>query len=131
MEPYNPYEATFRVPKSTTKTDIRSYLKAFYNLDTTFVRTDIRQGKLFRTVKGWSRKNSERTYKRAVVGLTKPFHYPNDLEEMEGEEKELRIKQEEFEFGIGQRRDNLQRQMLARKDEKKSVMTRNSSKRTE
>jgi len=131
MEPYNPYIATFRIPQSTTKTDIRSYLKAFYNLDTTFVRTDIRMAKMFRTKAGWSRKNSERSYKRAVVGLTKPFHYPNDLEEMQGEEKELRKKQEEFEFGIEQRRERMQRLSLARPDEKKSVWTRNSSKRTE
>ena len=63
--------------------------------------------------------------------MTRPFHYPNDVQEMEGEEKELRLKQEEFEFGIQQRRDRMQRELLARKDEKKSVWTRNSSKRTE
>ncbi|KAG2011737.1 hypothetical protein CC2G_011822 [Coprinopsis cinerea AmutBmut pab1-1] len=39
-EPYNPYEATFRIPKSITKTDIRSYLAAVYGVQTTYIRTD-------------------------------------------------------------------------------------------
>ncbi|KAJ2966781.1 hypothetical protein NUW54_g13706 [Trametes sanguinea] len=39
-QPYNPYEATFRVPQSVTKTDIRSYLLAVYGVQTTYIRTD-------------------------------------------------------------------------------------------
>ena len=31
-QPYNPYEATFRVPPSVTKTDVRAYLLAVYGV---------------------------------------------------------------------------------------------------
>ena len=34
-EPYNPFEATFRIPQSITKTDIRSYLLAVYGVECT------------------------------------------------------------------------------------------------
>ncbi len=39
-EPYDPYIATFRIPNSMTKTDLRSYLFAVYGLQVTFIRTD-------------------------------------------------------------------------------------------
>ncbi|CDZ97173.1 Predicted mitochondrial ribosomal protein L23 [Phaffia rhodozyma] len=83
MEPYNPYIATFRVPKAITKQDIASYLKAVYNLDTTFVRTAVSNSPRVRSRTGrWLSGQSRYNYKRAVVGLTKPFHYPNDPDNM-------------------------------------------------
>ena len=83
-EAYNPFIATFRIPPSMTKTDLRSYLLAVYGLKVTFIRTDnyigevtrVRPGNLVR--KGGARDN----YKRAVVGLEEPFHYPDDIEEL-------------------------------------------------
>lgn len=83
-ESYDPWIATFRVPPSMTKTDLRSYLKAVYNLDVTFIRTDIRWGKVVRDRVGrkMRAKGSQRNHKRAVVGLHQPFHYPDDAEEL-------------------------------------------------
>lgn len=83
-EAYDPNIATFRVPPSMTKNDIRSYLFAVYGLEVTFIRTDqyvahttrVAGGRIVR--QGGQKKN----YKRAVVGLTEPFHYPDDVEEM-------------------------------------------------
>lgn len=80
MEQYNPFIATFRVPAALNKIDIKGYLKAVYNLDTTFVHTAI-QHKTRYQVGGrgeWKNGKSKDNYKRAVVGLTKPFYYPND-----------------------------------------------------
>jgi large subunit ribosomal protein L23 len=83
-EAYDPWTATFRIPPSVTKNDLRSYLSAAYGLDVTFIRTDNYIAPLTRTtggkvkIAGGSRKN----YKRAVVGLKEPFHYPDDVEEM-------------------------------------------------
>jgi large subunit ribosomal protein L23 len=37
---YNPYEATFRIPQSVTKTDVRAYLAAMYGVQMTYIRTD-------------------------------------------------------------------------------------------
>lgn len=93
MEQYNPYIATFRIPKALTKPDIKSYLKAVYNLDTTFVRTDVRNAPNRRIQQGdrrgqWTQKDSSKSYKRAVVGLTRPFHYPGDKHNVEPAEKE-------------------------------------------
>ncbi|TFY62279.1 hypothetical protein EVJ58_g3964 [Rhodofomes roseus] len=67
-QPYNPYEATFRLPPSMTKTDLRSYLSAVYGVKTT----------------------AHKTYKRAVVGLVEPFYYPLAMEDMSAEEREQR-----------------------------------------
>jgi large subunit ribosomal protein L23 len=83
---YDPYVATFRIPPSMTKTDLRSYLLALYGLHVTFIRTDnyiapvARVGTDFqqRRIKG-----SQKTYKRAVVGLHEPFHYPDDVAELD------------------------------------------------
>ncbi|EDR14659.1 uncharacterized protein LACBIDRAFT_163947, partial [Laccaria bicolor S238N-H82] len=72
--PYNPYEATFRIPHSVTKTDIRSYLAAVYGVKTTYVRTDNYISPVYRRL-GYERKPFK-TYKRAVVGLVDPFYYP-------------------------------------------------------
>lgn len=80
MEQYNPYIATFRVPASLNKIDIKGYLKAVYNLETTFVSTALMHKTRYQ-VGGrgeWKNGKSKDNYKRAVVGLTKPFYYPND-----------------------------------------------------
>lgn len=81
---YDPWTATFRIPPSMTKTDLRSYLKAVYNLDVTFIRTSLRWGKVVRDQNGRKvrQKGSQHNYKRAVVGLHQPFHYPDDEEEL-------------------------------------------------
>lgn len=88
-EQYNPYEATFRVPPSITKTDIRSYLHAVYGVATTYIRTDNYISALYRTRVGFVRR-ANKTYKRAVVGLVEPFYYPQLKEFMTREEQEAR-----------------------------------------
>ncbi|KAI0272642.1 mitochondrial ribosomal protein L23 [Gloeopeniophorella convolvens] len=74
--PYNPYEATFRVPQSVTKTDVRAYLAAVYGVQTTYIRTDNYFAPVRRAWNAaWVRGAPHRTYKRAVVGLVEPFYY--------------------------------------------------------
>ena len=87
-KPYNPYEATFRVSQSVTKTDIRSYLAAVYGVQTTYIRTDNYLSPYKRTITGWQKKRKE--YKRAVVGLVEPFYYPQAIEDMPRVEREKR-----------------------------------------
>ncbi|KAI6167413.1 hypothetical protein EDD17DRAFT_1751975 [Pisolithus thermaeus] len=82
-KPYNPYEATFRVPQSITKTDIRPYLSAVYGVKTTYIRTANYISPLRRTRMGLRPVRRYRTYKRAVVGLVDPFYYPLDMEDMD------------------------------------------------
>ncbi|KAJ7091318.1 mitochondrial ribosomal protein L23 [Mycena belliarum] len=92
-QPYNPWEATFRVPKSITKTDIRSYLMAAYGVQTTYIRTDNYRAELSRRRPGFStndKRPSIASYKRAVVGLVEPFYYPLRLEDMEPDRRERR-----------------------------------------
>ena len=84
-EPYDPFVATFRIPPSMTKTDLRSYLKAVYDLDTTFIRTDLYWGEVFRDPRDGRikrRTGPNANYKRAIVGLHEPFHYPDDMREL-------------------------------------------------
>ncbi|RXK40985.1 hypothetical protein M231_01833 [Tremella mesenterica] len=83
-EPYDPFIATFRVPPSMTKTDLRSYLMAVYNLPVTFIRTDLYSAPVTRIWPGKIVKGggSKKNYKRAIVGLLEPFHYPDDIEEL-------------------------------------------------
>lgn len=88
--PYNPFEATFRVPQSITKTDVRSYLMAVYGVETTYIRTDnyflsLRKKKALR---GATRPTGL-SYKRAIVGLVKPFYYPLMFEDMDGKTRWL------------------------------------------
>jgi len=79
--PYNPYEATFRIPQSVTKTDVRSYLLSVYGVKTTYIRTDNYISPIFRARDtSWTRTKSHKTYKRAVVGLVEPFEPPADIE---------------------------------------------------
>lgn len=95
-EPYNPYEATFRVPQSLTKTDIRSYLSAVYGVKTTYIRTDNYLAKLHT----YTKEVKKPSYKRAVVGLTDPFYFPQTPEDMTTEERETRQKRLEETFAI-------------------------------
>ncbi|KAF7370649.1 hypothetical protein MSAN_00697900 [Mycena sanguinolenta] len=88
-QPYNPWQATFRIPKNLTKTDIRSYLMAVYGVQTTYIRTDNYHAELGRRVTNDSNPNVA-SYKRAVVGLVEPFYYPLRLEDMAPEERETR-----------------------------------------
>ncbi|KAE9406253.1 hypothetical protein BT96DRAFT_963585 [Gymnopus androsaceus JB14] len=87
---YNPYEATFRLPPSITKTDIRSYLMAVYGVKTTYIRTDLYYGR--QKPRRGSNRKMRRVYKRAVVGLVDPFYYPHRMEDMPQEEREKREK---------------------------------------
>ncbi|KAG5647443.1 hypothetical protein DXG03_009373 [Asterophora parasitica] len=89
-EPYNPYEATFRIPKSVTKTDMRSYLLAVYGVQTTYIRTDNYISPLFQRL--GNKTKAFKTYKRAVVGLVEPFYYPARIEDMPPAEREQREK---------------------------------------
>ncbi|KZT43067.1 hypothetical protein SISSUDRAFT_963123, partial [Sistotremastrum suecicum HHB10207 ss-3] len=75
-QPYNPYEATFRIPNSVTKNDVRSYLLAMYGVETTYIRTDNYFSPLYRNYDRTQKTRRQYTYKRAVVGLVEPFYYP-------------------------------------------------------
>ena len=97
-KPYNPYEATFRVSQSVTKTDIRSYLASIYGVQTTYIRTDNYLSPYKRTFTGWTRARKE--YKRAVVGLVEPFYYPQAIEDMPRVKREERQKWLENTFFI-------------------------------
>lgn len=99
--PYNPFEATFRIPQSLTKTDIRSYLLSVYGVETTYIRTDNYLSPIHRRSNGSRTTRSYKTYKRAVVGLVEPFEPPPDIEDMANEHQRTeRRKYLETEFGI-------------------------------
>lgn len=93
-QPYNPYEATFRIPRSLTKNDVRSYLSAVYGVECTYIRTDNYIAPLKRALVDGHRTEAKRvggtetTYKRAVVGLVEPFMYPNAVEDMTAKERD-------------------------------------------
>lgn len=87
-QPYNPWEATFRIPYSATKLDIRSYLWALYGVKCTYIRTQI-----VPTVTKLSplrKKLRRRGHKRAIVGLVEPFYYPEAMEDMDHTERQAR-----------------------------------------
>jgi large subunit ribosomal protein L23 len=88
-EPYNPYMATFEIPRSLTKNDLRSYLYFAYGVKTTWIRTLNFQGPIERTTR--KRQRGE-TYKVARVGLVDPFYYPKMIEDMSAEEREKYVK---------------------------------------
>jgi large subunit ribosomal protein L23 len=111
-QPYNPYEATFRIPQSVTKTDIRSLLLAVYGVQTTYIRTDNYISPWYRTLDGPQRR-PQKTYKRAVVGLVEPFYYPKRLEDMGPKERTEREEWIEKHFAIQDTR-NLQKEELLR-----------------
>lgn len=112
-KPYNPYEATFRIPQSVTKTDVRAYLAAMYGVQTTYIRTDNYVAPLRRAWNtSWVRGKSYRTYKRAVVGLVEPFYYPMMLEDMSNEERQAREEFLQQEYHIKFREDMVKSQLL-------------------
>ncbi|KAF8720442.1 hypothetical protein AX14_010961 [Amanita brunnescens Koide BX004] len=101
-QPYNPYEATFRIPQSVTKTDIRSYLHAMYGVKTTYIRTDNYISPIYRRL--GNKRKTFKTYKRAVVGLVDPFYYPLRLEDMPEKAREEREQWIEDHYQIQQYR---------------------------
>ncbi|KAG8690859.1 hypothetical protein FRC11_008573 [Ceratobasidium sp. 423] len=103
-EPYNPYEATFRVPQSLTKLDIRGYLLSMYGVRTTYIRTDNRIPDIRRNNTTYSkgRWSSEDKYKRAVVGLEEPFYFPHAREDMSVTQREERDKLLNSRFQVDQ-----------------------------
>ena len=120
-KPYNPYEATFRIPQSVTKTDVRSYLAAVYGVQTTYIRTDNYIAPVHRARNGaWVRTGKpHRTYKRAVVGLVEPFYYPMMVEDMSKEARKAREESLENLYQIRVKTDIVKAQLL--------FMTRKSS----
>lgn len=103
-EPYNPYEATFRVPQSLTKLDIRGYLLSMYGVRTTYIRTDNRIPDITRnnTTFSHGRWRSDNKYKRAVVGLEDPFYFPHAREDMSATQREERDKLLDSRFQVDQ-----------------------------
>lgn len=100
-KPYNPYQATFRIPQSVTKTDVRSYLLAVYGVETTYIRTDNYLSPLSRARDGgWTQTKPHKTYKRAVVGLVQPFEYPGAMEDLTGPERRRKQLWIEDSFGV-------------------------------
>ncbi|TRM65364.1 hypothetical protein BD626DRAFT_488531 [Schizophyllum amplum] len=105
-QPYNPYEATFYVAPSVTKTDIRSYLQGLYGVRTTYIRTDNYIAPLVRDMENpMTFKRKYGAYKRAVVGLVEPFYWPNRLEDMPEEKRKQREEQLEQAYGIQSAKD--------------------------
>lgn len=107
-QPYNPYEATFRMPQSVTKTDIRSYLHSVYGVKTTYIRTanyiaPLQQRPVRRSMVKFQR--ADKTYKKAVVGLVEPFYFPQAMEDMSKEERGKREKWLEEAFHIQEAKD--------------------------
>ncbi|KAN0137113.1 hypothetical protein V8E53_005110 [Lactarius tabidus] len=112
-KPYNPYEATFRIPQSVTKTDVRAFLAAVYGVQTTYIRTDNYIAPLRRSWNAsWVSGKSYNTYKRAVVGLVEPFYYPKLLEDMSKEERKAREEYLEKEYHIKARKDLVKNSLL-------------------
>jgi large subunit ribosomal protein L23 len=106
-QPYNPYEATFRIPQSITKTDVRSYLHSVYGVKTTYIRTDNYISPVYRNYLNGSltRTKAHKTYKRAVVGLVEPFYPPQAAETFSKQAKEERQKWLEDNFQIQQTKE--------------------------
>jgi len=113
-KPYNPYEATFRIPQSVTKTDVRAYLAAAYGVQTTYIRTDNYVAPVRRAWNGaWVRAGrSFRTYKRAVVGLVEPFYYPMMHEDMSEADREAREQALDQLYHVRAGKDMLKAQLL-------------------
>ena len=108
---YNPFEATFRIPQSVTKTDVRSYLLAVYGVKTTYIRTDNYLAAIPDSRRP-NKKESFRTYKRAVVGLVEPFYYPQAVEDMSAEERKGRQDWLEEHFLIKQTQEQTKMTLL-------------------
>ena len=106
-QPYNPFEATFRIPQSVTKTDVRNYLHSIYGVKTTYIRTDNYMAKRDRLGDV-----TRPSYKRAVVGLVEPFYYPDAIEDMNEEDRKKREDWLEETFSLKQREELRKTEML-------------------
>ncbi|KAG8775643.1 hypothetical protein FRC19_007255 [Serendipita sp. 401] len=112
-KPYNPFEATFRIPKNLTKNDLRSYLYFVYGVKTTYIRTDNYIGKII--TRGHSRTRVRQrygSYKRAVVGLVDPFYPPGLLEDMTKSQRIAFKKALDDGFSLEQRRQMREEEMI-------------------
>lgn len=119
-EAYNPYEATFRIPQSVTKTDIRSYLLSLYGVKCTYIRTDNYLAKVEDSqIRKQQHRKARSAYKRAVVGLVEPFYYPLAVEDMNGRERWLREATLEEQFRVKQFKA-LNKEVLVRMTQKSS-----------
>jgi large subunit ribosomal protein L23 len=120
-QPYHPYEATFRISQSLTKTDVRSYLYSVYGVKTTYIRTDNYVAPLwpkklaYNVITRLSTKlrNRLKSYKRAVVGLVEPFYYPMAPEDMDEKDRIERFKEIEKNYGIEEARKERMKGLLA------------------
>lgn len=112
-KPYNPYEATFRIPQSLTKTDIRSYLLSVYGVETTYIRTDNYLSPIFRDRRNVRVTKPHKTYKRTVVGLVEPFAPPLAMEELPNVEmRESQQKYLEEAFHLQEQKDGRKKAFL-------------------
>lgn len=109
--PYNPYEATFRIPRNLTKNDLRSYLFFVYGVKTTYIRTDnyIAPFKRHRGTRAMTRTHS--AFKRAVVGLVDPFYPPGMIEDMRRKDRSNLKKKIWDEFYVAEREEMREKQM--------------------
>lgn len=103
--PYNPYEATFRIPRNLTKNDLRSYLFFVYGVKTTYIRTDNYIAPLTRHRGTRAMVRTHGAFKRAVVGLVDPFYPPGMIEDMTRRDRSHVKKKIWDEFYIAQRED--------------------------
>lgn len=80
--------ATFNVPLTFTKFDIRDYLWNLYNVETTAVRSQVKQSAIERrsTGSGYFRPQSTKVM---TVQLTKPFVWPSPPADLEPWNKKL------------------------------------------
>jgi len=97
-EPYNPYQATFHVPVSLTKNDIKSYLLAVYGVETTYINTEIPHQKGQQRGQPLKAYKAKPKFKRAIVGLVEPFYYPEDPADMSTAERE-ELQEEQIDRG--------------------------------
>ncbi|KAK1699931.1 ribosomal protein L23 [Colletotrichum godetiae] len=83
-----PKMATFNVPLTFTKFDIRDYLWNLYGVETTAVRSQVKQSAIERrsTGSGYFRPQSTKVM---TVQLTKPFVWPTPPEDLEPWNKKL------------------------------------------
>lgn len=139
-QPYNPYEASFRVPLNITKTDIRSYLDAVYGLKVTYIRTTVHQtGSLWKhhsrksdSYMASRQKGKQSNHKRVVAGLVEPFYYPLRTEDMPLEDREEREVWLEENYGFAElasRSDQERDEMIALAGLKKARPIRDNNDR--
>ncbi|KAK1640949.1 ribosomal protein L23 [Colletotrichum phormii] len=83
-----PKMATFNVPLTFTKFDIRDYLWNLYGVETTAVRSQVKQSAIERRSTGSGYFRPQNT-KVMTVQLTKPFVWPTPPEDLEPWNKKL------------------------------------------